>query len=95
MRESFRKNWPWLLVIPFLAAAVAGWFLLPAELVVQVGRDGRPSNMLPKLVGVLIPVALSAFGGSRVCKGAKYRPAGILILVVAAVVEVLLFVWNL
>ena len=95
MREFFQKNWPWLLVIPFLAAAVAGWFLLPAELVVQVGVDGQPSNTMPRLAGLLVPVALAAFGGSRVCKGAKYRPAGILVLAVAAVVEVLLFAWNL
>lgn len=95
MREFFQKNWPWLLVIPFLAASTAGWFLLPDELVVQVGADGQPSNMLPKLVGLLVPVALAAFGGSRVCKGAKHRPAGILVLAVAAVVEVLLFAWNL
>ncbi|MGN0985873.1 MAG: hypothetical protein ACI4OU_05200 [Candidatus Enterenecus sp.] len=95
MGAFFRKNWPWLLVMPFVAAAVAGWFLLPAELVVQVGVDGTPSNMMPKLAGVLVPVALAAFGGSRVCKGGKYRPAGILVLAVAAVVEVLLFAWNL
>lgn len=35
-----KRWWPWLLVLPTLAVSVAGWFLLPDELVVQIGLDG-------------------------------------------------------
>lgn len=46
-----KRWWPWLLVLPTLAVSVAGWFLLPDELVVQIGLDGQPSNVLPKPAG--------------------------------------------
>ena len=53
--EDKRRFWPFLLAIPLIAAAVAGWFVLPEELVMQIGVDGRPSNIMPKLFGLLIP----------------------------------------
>ena len=55
-----KRWWPWLLVLPTLAVSVAGWFLLPDELVVQIGLDGQPSNVLPKPAGLLIPLGLGA-----------------------------------
>ena len=57
-----KRWWPWLLVLPTLAVSVAGWFLLPDELVVQIGLDGQPSNVLPKPAGLLIPLGLGALG---------------------------------
>lgn len=90
----------WKLYLPFLPvvilaiAAVAGWFLLPPEVVVQIGADGKPSNTMPKLAGLLVPVALAALGGSFVA-AEKRRSAGVVVIVVAAAVMVLLFAWNL
>ena len=43
-----RRYWPWLLFIPVAALAVAGWSLLPEELVVQIGLDGQPAMSSPK-----------------------------------------------
>ena len=57
-----KRWWPWLLVLPTLAVSVAGWFLLPDELVVQIGLDGQPSNVLPKPAGLLIPLGLGGAG---------------------------------
>lgn len=88
--KKLKIYWPYLLLIPFVAAGIAGWFVLPET--VLLNTDG---TAMPKLFGLLIPVALSALGASRVCLEGKNRATGAIILVFAAVAEVLLFTWNL
>ena len=53
--EDKKRFWPFLLTIPLAAASVVGWFILPEELVMQIGVDGQPSSVMPKLFGLLIP----------------------------------------
>lgn len=91
MKKSWKIYWPYFLLIPFVAAGIIGWFLLPAELAVQAGSGGT----MPKLAGLLAPLALAALGSSQACFEGKRRAAGVVILIVAAVAEVLLFIWNL
>lgn len=50
-----KRYWPFLLVLPLIAAAAAGWFLLPDQLIMQIGMDGGPGTIMPKLFGLLIP----------------------------------------
>jgi hypothetical protein len=73
-----KRYWPFLLVIPLIAAAAAGWFLLPDELVMQVGLDGQPSRMMPKLAGLLVPVAVGAVGAGIACGREQEKRAGAL-----------------
>lgn len=91
MKKALRVYWPFLLLLPFVIAGIVGWFVLPAELVVQ----GGSGSGLPKLMGLLVPVALAALGSSQACFEGKRRMAGILILGIAVIAEVLLFAWNL
>lgn len=91
MKRAMKIYWPYFLLIPFVLAGIAGWFLLPAELRMQAGGEA----VTPKLLGLLVPVALAALGGSQACLAGKRRAAGIIILVIAAVAEILLFIWNL
>ncbi len=91
-----KRYWPFLLVIPLIAAAAAGWFLLPDELVMQVGLDGQPSRMMPKLAGLLVPVAVGAVGAGIACgRAQEKRAGGLIVLVVAAVITGVVFVMNL
>ena len=60
--EEKKRFWPFLVLIPLLAAAIAGWFVLPDSLVMQIGADGQPSNIMPKLFGLLIPPAVGWWG---------------------------------
>ena len=85
--KKLKVYWPFLPFVILVIAGIAGWFVLPAEL--TVGSGGS----LPKLFGLLAPVAVGAFGGSLAAKG-KTRWAGAVVIVIAAVMEILLFVWN-
>lgn len=91
MKNIWKIYWPYFLLIPFVLAGVIGWFVLPAEVVIQ----GGSGSGMPKLMGLLVPVALAALGSSQACFKGKRRMAGVLILGIAAIAEVLLFVWNL
>ena len=91
-----KRFWPFLLVIPLVIAAGAGWFLLPEELVMQIGVDGRPSNIMPKLFGLLIPPAVGLIGaGIASSTGKEKHLAGFITLAVAAVIAGFTFFMNL
>ena len=94
--EDKRSFWPFLLAVPLIAAAVAGWFVLPEELVMQIGVDGRPSNIMPKLFGLLIPPAVGLVGAG-IASGAdkEKRLAGFITLAVAAAIAGFTFFMNL
>ena len=94
--EDKRRFWPFLLVIPLAVASAVGWFALPDELIVQIGADGQPSNTMPKLLGLLLPVALGAIGAGTASSTAEEKhPAGFITLAAAAFVVGATFFWNL
>ena len=86
--KKLKVYWPFLPFIVLLLAGVIGWFVFPAELIINDGGG------LPKLMALLVPVALGALGGSLAARE-KTRWAGAVVIVIAAVAEVLLFAWNL
>ena len=86
--KKLKVYWPFLPFIVLVLAGVIGWFVLPAELVINDGGG------LPKLMALLGPVALGALGGSLAARE-KTRWAGAVVIVIAAVLEIMLFAWNL
>ena len=86
--KKWKIYWPFLPFLILIAAGIVGWFVLPAELVIRTGSS------LPKLVGLLCPVAVGAFGGSLAARE-KTRWAGAVVIVIAVVTEIMLFAWNL
>ncbi len=91
-----KQFWPFLLVIPLIIAAAAGWFMLPDELVMQIGVDGQPSRVMAKPFGLLVPVALGVIGAGIACSTGKERKvSGFAVLTAAAIVTVFNFAWNL
>ena len=87
--KKWKVYWPFLPFLLLVAAGILGWFILPAELVLRT----EGSN-LPKLLGLLWPVALGALGGSLAARE-KTRWAGAVVIVIAVVTEIMLFAWNL
>lgn len=85
--KKWKLYWPFWVLLLFVLAGVVGWFVLPAELAV------RGEGTVPRLIGLLGPVAMSALGGSLAIRE-KTRWAGAAVLVFAAVLEIMLFVWN-
>ena len=51
-----------ILGIVSLVLCVAGYFILPSEVVVQIGFDGRPSSTMPKLLAIILPVVFTLIG---------------------------------
>ena len=94
--EDKRRFWPFLLAIPLIAAAAVGWFVLPEELVMQIGVDGRPSNIMPKLFGLLIPPAVGLVGAGIASSAAKEKHlAGFIALAAAFLIAGFTFFMNL
>ena len=92
---DIKRYWPFLLLIPLAAAAVAGWFLLPDALVMQIGADGLPSNSMPKLAGLALPLAVGGVGAYYACGEAQEKHlGGFILLGAAACITVLTFLWN-
>ena len=60
-----KRFWPFLLLIPLAIAVIAGWFLLPDTLVMQVGMSGQSSKSMPKVLGLLIPMAAGMIGDRK------------------------------
>ena len=86
--KKWKIYWPFLPLAIFVIAGIVGWFVLPAELTIRNG------NALPKLMALLGPVALGAFGSSLAARS-KTRWAGVAVIVLTAVLEIMLFAWNL
>jgi len=85
--KKLKVYWPFLPFLLLLAAGIVGWFVLPAQVSI---RD----TVLPKLLALLGPLALGALGGSLAARE-KTRWAGAVVIIIAMVMEILLFVWNL
>lgn len=86
--KKLKVYWPFLPLLILLAAGAVGWFVLPAELLIGDG------GAMPRLLALLGPVALGAFGGSLAARE-KTRWAGAVVIVIAVVLEIMLFAWNL
>ena len=94
--EDNKRFWPFLLVSPLIAAAAAGWFLLPDELVVQIGADGQPSNIMAKPFGLMVPIALGIIGAGIAANTDKEKKlSGFVVLAASVIVTIFTFAWNL
>ena len=79
-----------------LVLAVIAYAILPDKVVMQIGTDGQPSNMLPKLPAVIIPFVITSFGAVSYAAGdneAKIR--NIIIVVAGYLVAIFSLIFNL
>ena len=91
-----KRFWPFLLLLPLAITVIAGWFLLPDTLVMQVSTSGQPSKSMPKVLGLLIPMAAGMIGAAYASsEREERRPRGLIILALAVVILAVTFVFNL
>ena len=85
-----------LMIAVTAALGIAGFLLLPATLTVQVNLSGEATNTMPKALGLLIPVALSAVFSVLYMKGgAETRMRNLVVAIVGLAVMVVTFIFNL
>ena len=93
------KNLNRILSVLLLAAAglvaVFAWSRLPDSVIVQVGLDGQPTNTMPKLAAVGLPLAISAAGSVMNLTGKDVPDKkGLVLAVVGIAVLVLSLFFN-
>lgn len=90
-----QKRFTVALVIIALAAAafITGMIILPDIVVMQVLKDGTPGSTMPKLVGLLIPLALSTI--FPLLYYSKGKSKDVVVGVVGLVAFGLTFIFNL
>jgi len=83
---------PCVLMLLFYAVALIGFMVFPNNEVIV-----RLPNMtsMNKMAAMLVPIALSTVGGALMATNKKTRPAGMVVMVFAAIIDVMLFTWNL
>lgn len=58
-----KKMLPILFLVLALVLTVAGWILLPDQVVRQIGMDGHVTATMSKPLALILPAALAAIGG--------------------------------
>ena len=76
-----------------LILGIAGYFLLPDSLAMQIGVSGRLQNYMPKVPALLLPVAAGAVGTVLTRSGEK-KTAGLILAVLSPALEAIIFVMN-
>ena len=83
-----------MVIIGIAAVAfVVGMILLPDIVVMQVLKDGTPGSTMPKLVGLLIPLALSTI--FPLFYYSKGKSKDVVVSVVGLIAFGLTFIFNL
>ena len=83
-----------MVIIGIAAVAfVVGMILLPDIVVMQVLKDGTPGSTMPKLVGLLIPLALSTI--FPLLYYSKGKSKDVVVSVVGLIACGLTFIFNL
>jgi len=51
-----------LFIVLEVGLAIASFILLPEEVIIQIGLDGKANTVVPKLLAVVFPFALGCVG---------------------------------
>lgn len=92
---SKRKLIALVLFLVILGLSVAAYILLPETLVVQIGLNGKASNTLPKLIGLLIPFGIGMVGSISYLHGnPDNQKKGLLFALLGIAFFILTFIMN-
>ena len=92
MKDKTRLLIAGAILLLAVALFVIGMIVLPDTLVMQVQMDGSAGTMLPKLIGLLLPLALSTVFVVFYYKGGKGK--NLLVALIGLVAFGLTFFFN-
>lgn len=85
-----------IMIVIAVIIAIVGYVILPDQVIIQIGSDGKASNIVPKIFGVLIPLALTVFGAIMLNLGDQSKKWTYIIVAIAGyVVAAFTFIMNL
>ena len=93
MSDQKRLTITILILIVSVFLFVLGLIILPDTLVMQVTASGQPGTQMPKLIGLLIPLALSTVFG--ILYSRKSGTKNLIVALVGIVATALTFAFNL
>ena len=93
MSDQKRLTITILILIVSVFLFVLGLIILPDTLVMQVTASGQPGTQMPKLIGLLIPLALSTVFAILYSK--KSGTKNLIVALVGIVATALTFAFNL
>ena len=76
-----------------IAAAVAGFLLLPDTVVTQLSFSGENATTMPKAVALAIPLVLAVGGTLLYCSTEEWKY--LLVAAVGLIVNIIMFIVNL
>ena len=83
------------LILVAVILAVAGYFVLPDTLAVQIGLDGVPSNFLPKIPALLIPLLVTVVFSCLYMKSkGEGKTKNLLLSLLGIGIDIIMFVMN-
>ena len=92
MKDKTRLLITGVILLLAVALFVLGMIILPDTIIMQVQADGSAGNTMPKLVGLLIPLALCAVFGVFYYKGGNGK--NLFVALVGLVAFGLMFFFN-
>ena len=83
------------LILVAVIIAVAGYFVLPDTLAVQIDMNGAPSNFLPKIPALLIPLLVTVVFSCLYMKSKEEgKTKNLLLSLLGIGIDIIMFVMN-
>lgn len=83
------------LILVAMIIAVAGYFVLPDTLAVQIDMNGAPSNFLPKIPALLIPLLVTVVFSCLYMKSrGEGKTKNLLLSLLGIGIDIIMFVMN-
>ena len=83
------------LILVAVIIAVAGYFVLPDTLAVQIDMNGAPTNFLPKIPALLIPLLVTVVFSCLYMKSkGEGKTKNLLLSLLGIGIDIIMFVMN-
>ncbi|MEG0771380.1 MAG: DUF1648 domain-containing protein [Clostridia bacterium] len=82
-----------LFLVP-LILVIIGFIVLPDKLIVQINFSGNPGNMMPKVLGLILPMVISSLFAFLYISSDERKINNIVFSLLGTLLLVLIFIFN-